>query len=80
MRCAPYATFGTEALSAAVLAAMEDRFACLLANHGMVASGRDLAQAMWRAVELEAVARQYQLALATGGAVLLNAGRNAGGA
>jgi len=72
VRCARYATFGTEALSEAVLEAMQERHACLMANHGMLACGRDLAQAMWRAVELEAVARQYHLALAAGGAVLLS--------
>jgi len=72
VRCAGYATFGTAELSHAVLEAMQDRTACLMANHGMLACGRDLAQAMWRAVELEAVARQYQLALAAGGAVLLS--------
>jgi len=72
VRCAPYATFGTASLSEAVLAAMQDRYACLMANHGMLACGQDLAQAMWRATELEAVARQYHLALAIGGPVLLN--------
>jgi L-fuculose-phosphate aldolase len=72
VRCAPYATFGTASLSEAVLAAMQDRHACLMANHGMLACGQDLAQAMWRATELEAVARQYHLALAIGGPVLLN--------
>jgi L-fuculose-phosphate aldolase len=72
VRCAPYATFGTASLSEAVLEAMQGRDACLMANHGMLACGRDLAQAMWRAVELEAVARQYHLALAAGGAVLLS--------
>jgi L-fuculose-phosphate aldolase len=72
VRCARYATFGTEGLSVAVLEAMQDRLACLMANHGMLACGRDLTEAMWRAVELEAVARQYQLAIATGGAVLLS--------
>ena len=51
---------------------MHERQACLMANHGMVACGRDLSLAMWRAVELEAVALQYQLALAAGGAVLLS--------
>jgi L-fuculose-phosphate aldolase len=71
VRCARYATFGTAALSEAVVEAMEERFACLMANHGMLATGRDLGQAMWRATELEALARQYQLALAAGGAVLL---------
>jgi L-fuculose-phosphate aldolase len=72
VRCAPYATFGTVSLSEAVLAAMQDRHACLMANHGMLACGQDLAQAMWCATELEAVAHQYHLALAIGGPVLLN--------
>ncbi len=71
VRCAGYATFGTPALSALVVEALEDRQACLLANHGMIACGRDLAQAMWRAVELEAVARQFHTSLAFGGPVLL---------
>jgi L-fuculose-phosphate aldolase len=73
VRCGGYETFGTEALSVAVVAAMSDRFACLMANHGMLAAGRDLDQAMWRATELEALARQYQLATTVGGAVLLQA-------
>jgi L-fuculose-phosphate aldolase len=72
VRCARYATFGTASLSDAVLEAMRDRHACLMANHGMLACGPDLAQAIWRAVELEAVAYQYQLALAVGGARLLS--------
>jgi len=72
VRCADYATFGTAALSDAVTRAMRGRHACLMANHGMLASGRDLAQAMWRATELEALARQYLLAQAAGGAVLLS--------
>jgi L-fuculose-phosphate aldolase len=72
VRCCGYATFGTPALSRLVVEALQDRQACLLANHGMIACGRDLAQAMWRAVELEAVARQYYASLAFGGPVLLS--------
>ena len=72
VRCADYATFGTEALSRAALAALEGRQACLLANHGMIALGRDLDHAMALAVELEALARQYVLSLAIGGPVLLD--------
>jgi len=72
VRCAAYATFGTAALSDAVTRAMQGRHGCLMANHGMLATGRDLAQAMWRAIELEALARQYLLALSAGGAVLLS--------
>ncbi|MCX5478579.1 class II aldolase/adducin family protein [Kaistia geumhonensis] len=73
VRCADYATYGTEQLSANVLKALEDRSACLLANHGAIATGYDLANAFWRAVELETIARQYFNALLIGGPVLLTA-------
>lgn len=73
VRCADYATYGTEALSTNVLKAMEGRSAVLLANHGAIATGYDLANAMWRAVELETIARQYFNALLIGGPVLLTA-------
>jgi L-fuculose-phosphate aldolase len=71
IRCADYATYGTKELSAAALAALEDRTCCLLANHGMLATGPTLAKAMWLAVELETLAKQYYLSLAIGGPVLL---------
>jgi L-fuculose-phosphate aldolase len=66
IRCAPYATFGTEELSKHAIAALEDRSACLLAHHGMIATGRSLAKAMWLAVEVETLARQYHGALQIG--------------
>ena len=72
VRCAPYALFGTAELSAHTLAALEGRSACLLANHGMIACGATLDRAMWRAVELETIARQYWQALLIGGPVLLS--------
>lgn len=59
IRCAPYATFGTAELSRNALAALEGRSACLLAHHGMIATGSSLDQAMWRAVEVETLAKQY---------------------
>lgn len=59
IRCAPYATFGTEELSANALQALTDRKACLLAHHGMIATGGTLDKAMWLAVEVETLARQY---------------------
>jgi L-fuculose-phosphate aldolase len=71
IRCADYATYGTKELSRAALKALEGRTCCLLANHGMIATGPDLAKAMWLAVELETIARQYYYALALGGPVLL---------
>jgi L-fuculose-phosphate aldolase len=71
IRCASYHTYGTQALSDAVVAALEGRLACLMANHGMIALGSSLAQAMWRAVEVENLARQYALALQIGTPVML---------
>ena len=59
IRCADYATYGTKELSDAALAALEGRTCCLLANHGMIATGADLGKAMWLAVELETIAKQY---------------------
>ena len=66
VRCADYATFGTEALSRHVLAALEGRRACLMANHGMVAFGRDLDHALEVASEVEYVAELYLRARALG--------------
>ncbi|WP_395065589.1 L-fuculose-phosphate aldolase [Paraburkholderia silvatlantica] len=59
IRCAPYATFGTDELSVNALAALEERKACLLAHHGMIATGTTLDKAMWLTVEVETLARQY---------------------
>lgn len=59
IRCAPYATFGTQALSDHAVAALRDRKACLLAHHGVIVVGDDLAQAMWLIVEVETLAHQY---------------------
>jgi hypothetical protein len=59
VRCSDYATFGTQALSAAVLRGDWNRRACLLANHGMLVIGRDLSQALALGVELEALCEQY---------------------
>ncbi len=59
IRCAPYATFGTAELSANAVEALKGRKACLLAHHGMIAVGASLASAMWLAVEVETLARQY---------------------
>lgn len=59
IRCAPYALFGTQALSDHALAALRDRRACLLANHGMIAAGRDLDRALALCVEVESLCEQY---------------------
>lgn len=72
IRCADYATFGTQELSDAMLGAMEGRSACLLANHGQIAFGPSLDKALWLAGEVEALARQYVLALELGDPVILD--------
>ena len=59
IRCAPYALFGSQALSDYALAALTDRKACLLANHGMIAIGRDLEDALAVTVEVENLCEQY---------------------
>src|SRR6218665_7090 len=73
IRCARYATYGTEELSQHALAALEGRRACLLANHGMIAFGADLRRAFALAIEVETLAHQYLLARATGTPVILEA-------
>lgn len=62
IRCAPYATYGTQQLSDFAVAALEGRRACLLANHGVIALGKDLPAALKLAGEVENLARQYLLA------------------
>lgn len=66
IRCAPYATFGTQTLSDLALGALKERKACLLANHGMIATGEDLKGALALAVEVEALCEQYWRALQIG--------------
>ena len=71
VRVAPYATYGTKQLSENALEALDGRTCCLLANHGMIATGPTIKRAMWLAVELETLARQYYLSLALGGPQIL---------
>lgn len=71
VRCADYATYGTPALSQAVMRAMEGRNGCLMANHGMIVAGHDLRHAQALAIELESLAEQYWRACQLGSPVLL---------
>lgn len=66
IRCAPYATFGTQKLSDHALRALDGRRACLLANHGMICLGDSLKSALALAVEVETLAAQYWRALQIG--------------
>ena len=72
VRCAGYATFGTQALSDACVAALHERSACLMANHGMLVYGRDLPHALALAIELETLCAQYWRSLQLGPPVLLS--------
>jgi L-fuculose-phosphate aldolase len=71
IRCAPYHTYGSQALSDAAIEALAGRKACLLANHGLLVFERDLERAMWLAVEVETLAQQTVMSQLLGGPVLL---------
>lgn len=71
LRCADYASFGTAALSEAMLRAMEGRNACLLANHGAICFAPTLEKALALAIEIEALCQQYILARQSGTPVIL---------
>ena len=66
IRCSAYATFGTQALSDAVIAAIDGRHACLMGHHGLLVAARTLDKALWLAVEVETLAKMYAHALAIG--------------
>lgn len=71
VRCSDYALFASSDLAKAAVVALKDRTACLLANHGMIAFGKDLDTALARTVKLETLARQYLIARAAGTPVLI---------
>lgn len=66
VRCAEYATFGTQALSDHALKALDGRLACLLGQHGQISLGKELEQALWLATEVETLARMYVQVLTLG--------------
>lgn len=69
--CSDYEPFGTAELAQAAVRALEQRNTCLLANHGMIAFGPDLAAAVTRTEKLETLVRQYMLARMVGQPVML---------
>jgi L-fuculose-phosphate aldolase len=73
VRCAAYATFGSQELSDAIIAALDGRCGCLMAHHGMVVFGRDCDHALGLAVELETLCEQYWRVLQLGAPKLLPA-------
>lgn len=70
--CARYATFGSDALAHEAVAALAERSACLLANHGMITFGPTLEHAVGATIRLETLARQYVIAKQAGEPVLLS--------
>lgn len=66
IKCAEYATFGTQELSDNVVSALKDRKACLMSNHGQVALGKNLSTAFELAQEVENICHQYIIALKIG--------------
>ncbi len=72
IRCAEYATYGTQELSDHALAALAGRQACLLANHGVIALGKDVDSAFKMAQLVEELARQYLFSRMYGSPVLLD--------
>lgn len=72
IRCAPYALFGSQQLSDHAVAALQDRQACLLANHGMIAIGETLEKALYIAQEVETLCEQYLRALQVGQPYILS--------
>lgn len=71
IKCAKYATFGTKQLAENAFEAMQDRFAVLLANHGLLTGAKDLANAFNKAEEVEFCAQLYCNCLSIGKAVIL---------
>jgi ribulose-5-phosphate 4-epimerase/fuculose-1-phosphate aldolase len=74
---APYATYGTLELAELAAAALASRNACLLANHGQIAIGATLDDALELAEEVESLAAQYVVARSVGEPVLLPDGEMA---
>lgn len=68
----PYATFGTEELARNVAHGLAERKACLMANHGVIATGATLAEALELAAEVEVLAEQFVKVLALGPPVILS--------
>lgn len=72
IRVASYETFGTEALAISVTAALRDRRAALMANHGAVVAGRDIEHAVALAIQLEWLASVYYHAVCAGSPRILS--------
>ena len=70
--CAEYATFGTSQLSKNIIKTLDGYSACLLANHGVITTAINLKKALWIAIEVENLAKQYIMAKQVGNPVILS--------
>lgn len=66
VRCAEYGTYGTKELAENVYKGMVDRYAVLLANHGLLTGAKDLPNAFSKAEEVELCAEIYYRAKSIG--------------
>lgn len=73
IRCTPYSVFGEQELSDHALEALQGRKACLLGNHGMIALGADVEDALAVAVEVEFVCEIYWRTMQAGEPHILSA-------
>jgi L-fuculose-phosphate aldolase len=72
IRCARYATYGTQELSDNIVTALAGRKACLMENHGMVVTGDSMSEALATTIEIESLAEQYTIGLLLGGVKTLS--------
>lgn len=72
IRCAGYATFGSQALSDNAIQALDGRSACLLAQHGQISLGKTLDGALALGIEVETLSRLYVQALTLGAPPILS--------
>ena len=72
IECAPYAVFGSQQLSEYVVRALDGRRACLMENHGLIATGTTIEEAVDLALEVEQLATQYLMCLNVGKPTILD--------
>lgn len=72
IKCAKYATYGTQKLSKHIIKALENRKACLIENHGQVATEKTIELAFELAQEIENISNLYLNCLMIGNPKILS--------
>jgi L-fuculose-phosphate aldolase len=72
IRCTDYAPYGTPELSALAVVGLGQAQGVLLGNHGAIVTGADISRALWRAGEIESLARTFYMASLAGTPVILS--------